>query len=110
MHRIETDPKHEPIGIQDHLNTFAYAFPRDFVSLPWRLRAVLSYEGVIQEDTIRPRRETFLEQLRELRPSPTQGTRGRLRWNTSCHPKLFRGGAPETAWEAVMALFSPSRD
>jgi hypothetical protein len=108
MHRVETDPNYESTGIQEHLDTFAYAFPQDFVSPPQRLRAVLSYEGKIKEDKIQPRRVTFQTQLRKLRPSPTPTQGTWLRWNTSCHPNLFQKGAPETAWEAVMALFSPS--
>ena len=102
MHRVETDPAHEPI--QKHLNTFASTFPQDFVSLPRRLHAVLSCEGKIQADTIRSRRETFRAQLRELRPSLVQG--GRLEWNASSHSDLFQRGDPETAWQAVVALFS----
>jgi len=100
VHRVETDPAHEPV--QEHLNTFASTFPQDFVSLPRRLRAVLSYGGVITEDTIRPRRETFQAQLRQLRPS----LGGKLEWNASSHPGLFQPGHPETAWGAVVALFS----
>ena len=100
MHRVETDPYYE--SIQQHLNTFAHTFPQDFVCLPQRLHAVLSYEGVIPEDTIRPRRATFQAQLRGLRPS----LGGRLRWNASSHPALFEPGDPETAWQVVVALFS----
>ena len=103
MHRVETDPAHEPI--QEHLNTFASTFPRGFVSLPQRLRAVLSYEGIIQEDAIRSRRETFQAQLRGLRPS----LGGKLKWNASSHPDLFQPGRPETAWRAVVALFLSDR-
>ena len=99
MHRVETDPDHEPI--QQHLNTFASTFPEDFVSLPERLRAVLSYEGIIQEDAVRSRRETFQAQLRGLRPSL-----GKLKWNASSHPDLFQSGRPETAWRAVVELFA----
>ena len=104
MHRIETDPSYE--SIQRHLNTFAYTFPQDFVSLPQRIHAVLSYEGKIQEDTIRPRRETFQAQLHGLRPS----LGGKLNWNASSHPDLFQRGDPEAAWNAVVALFSLDRN
>ena len=100
MHRVETDPFYE--SIQQHLNTFAYTFPQDFISLPQRLHAVLSYEGVIPEGTIRSRTATFQAQLRGLRPS----LGGKLKWNTSTHPKLFHPGDSETAWQAVVALFS----
>lgn len=104
VHRIETDPSYEPM--QKHLDTFAYTFPLDFVSFPQRLQAVLSYEGVIAEDTIRSRRETFQGQLHRLRPS--RG--GKLKWRASSHPDLFLPGdtASETAWQAVVALFSPA--
>ena len=103
MHRVETDPCHE--SIQRHLDTFAYTFPRGFVSLPQRLCAVLSYEGIIQEDAIRPRREKFQAQLRELHPS----LGGKLKWNASSHPDFFQPGRPETAWRAVVALFLSDR-
>lgn len=101
MHRVETDPDNEPI--RKHLNTFAHTFPQRFVSLPWRLHTVFSYEGVILEDTIRDREEKFRKQLRTLPPSPG----GKL-WVPSFHPDLFQGGNPETAWRAVVALFSHS--
>jgi len=100
MHRVETDPDNE--SIQRHLNTFAYTFPQDFVSLPKRLHAVLSYEGEIPEDTIRIRKEKLLRQLYTLLPS----LGGRLEWVASSHPKLFQAGDPETAWRAVVELFS----
>ena len=103
MHRVETDPCNE--SIQKHLNTFAYTFPQDFSSLPKRLHAVLSYEGVISEDTIRLRKEKFQTQLYAL--SPTLG--GRLRWVASSHPELFQAGSPETAWHAVVALFTSTQ-
>ena len=99
MHRVETDLHYEPI--QRYLNTFASTFPEDFVSLPRRLHGILSYEGNIQEDTIRPRRETFQAQLRGLRPS--RG--GKLEWNATFHSDLFQRGDPETAWNAVVELF-----
>ena len=100
MHRVETDPAYEPI--QRHLNTFAYTFPEDFVPLPQRLHVVLSYAGKIREDMVLPRMETFYAQLRGLRPS----LGGKLKWNASAHPDLFRRGDPETAWNAVVELFA----
>ena len=101
MHRVETDPAHE--SIQRYLNTFAYTFPEDFVSLPQRLHAVLSYAGEVQGDTIISHRETFQAQLRGLCPSLVQG--GRLEWNATFHSDLFQRGDPETAWNAVVELF-----
>jgi len=102
MQRVETDPYNE--SIQQHLNTLAYTFPQDFVSFPKRLHAILSYEGVIPEDTIQFRRKTFQAQLRTLRPS----VGGKQKWDASFHPDLFRAGDPETAWRAVVALFTHS--
>jgi hypothetical protein len=106
MHRVETDPAHE--RIQEHLNSFAHAFPPGFIHLPERVHVVLSYEGRTREDRIIRHRERMLAHLDALHPSRTRG--GQLRWRTSCHPDLFRHGAPETAWEAVKALFPPPRD
>ncbi|KAF8557845.1 hypothetical protein OG21DRAFT_1601377 [Imleria badia] len=105
MHRIEADPRYESTTIQDHLNTFAYAFPQNFVSLPGRVHAVLSYEGIISEDRIQPRRVKFQEQLDNVRSSRCQGL-GTLTWVTSSHPDLFKAGDSETAWRAVVELFS----
>ncbi|KAF8120423.1 hypothetical protein EV363DRAFT_1371167 [Boletus edulis] len=102
MHRVETDPRYE--SVQQHLNTFAHTFPNDFVPFPQRLHTVFSYEGVIPDHTIQPRRERFEAQLRTLRPSL-----GQLKWDTSFHPALFRQGDPETAWQAVVALFTLSQ-
>ncbi|KAF8441318.1 hypothetical protein L210DRAFT_953422 [Boletus edulis BED1] len=98
MHRVETDPRYE--SVQQHLNAFAHAFPKDFVPFPQRLHAVFSYEGVIPHQTIQIRRETFETQLHALRPSI-----GQPKWVTSFHPALFRQGEPETAWQAVLELF-----
>ncbi|KAI9573233.1 hypothetical protein HD554DRAFT_1158442 [Boletus coccyginus] len=103
MQRVETDPYNE--SIQQHLNTFAYTFPQDFVPFPKRLHAVLSYEGVIPENTIRLRRKTFQAQLRTLRPC----LGGKHKWNASFHPDLFQAGDPETAWRTVVALFTHSQ-
>jgi len=103
VHRVETDPADEPTGIQEHLDSFAYAFPQGFIPLPQRLHAVLSYEGIIQGGTIQPRREKFQAQLCGLRRSLVQG--GRLEWNASFHPDLFQQGHPETAWKVVVELF-----
>ena len=101
MHRVESDPCNE--SIQQHLDTFAYAFPHDCAYLPQRLHAVLTHhEGRISDDTIQARREKFGTQLRTLRPS----VGGRLRWATSSHPDLLRGSDPEAAWKVVLALFS----
>jgi len=100
VHRVETDPSNE--SIQRHLNTFASTFPQDFVTLPRRLRAILSHEGIMREDMIQSRRGTFQAQLGELRPS----LGGKLEWNASSHPDLFQRGDSETAWKAVVALFS----
>ncbi|KAN0081620.1 hypothetical protein V8E55_009244 [Tylopilus felleus] len=98
IHRVETDPHNE--SIQEHLNAFAYTFPHDFVPLPRRVHAVLSYEGVIPEATIQLRMETLQAQLYELQASIG------ISWIASFHPNLFQSGDPETAWEAVVALFT----
>ena len=105
MHRVETDPYYE--SIQKHLNTFAFTFPQNFVPLPERVHAVLSYEGVISQDTIRPRWATFQAQLGGLCESWSHGRK--LRWDTSSHPDLFKAGDSETAWNAVVNLFSPTQ-
>ncbi|KAF8132014.1 hypothetical protein EV363DRAFT_1131149, partial [Boletus edulis] len=98
MHRVETDPQND--SIQQHLNSFACTFPKEFASPPKRLHAVFSYEGVIPDHTVQLRRDTFEAQLAALRPSL-----GRLKWDTSFHPNLFRHSDSETAWQAVIALF-----
>ena len=102
MHRVETDPAHEPI--REHLRSFALAFPQGFIPLPQRLHAVLtgSSDGLIQEAKITKHMKTLQAQLDAL-----PQTQGRLRWHTSCHPNLFKQNSSEAAWEAVMKLFSP---
>ena len=101
MHRIETHPADE--HIQKHLDAFANTFPPG-IPFPQRLRAVLSYEGRISDGRIQDRKAVFQEQLDALRPSWTRGDR--IRWMPSVHPDLFQRKHPETAWQAVVELFS----
>ncbi|KAH0828962.1 hypothetical protein J3R83DRAFT_2391 [Lanmaoa asiatica] len=103
--RVENNPSYESTTIQDYLNGFAYTFPQDFFALPCRLHGLLSYEGVLREDKIKSRMGTFQAQLDALRPSPLQGGR-RLKWHTSSYPSRFQQGDHESAWQAVVALFS----
>lgn len=100
VHRVETDPRYEPI--HPHLDAFAHSFPQGFPYFRWRVRAVLSYEGVLPTDKILTRKATLQEQLRGLPPS----LGGKPTWVTSLHPDIFRPGDPETVWQVVLALFS----
>jgi len=104
MHRVETDPEREPI--QPHLSTFAGTLPQSVVShvLPGRLHVVFSYEGKIAEEKIDRHRAVFRRQLGALGTSVIHGKV--LRWNTSISPNLFERDDSETAWKAVVTLFS----
>ncbi|KAH0829007.1 hypothetical protein J3R83DRAFT_2459 [Lanmaoa asiatica] len=100
--RVENDPARG--RIQAHLDCFAYTFPFDFFSPPQRLHGLLSYEGVLSEEKIKSRKEGFQEQLDRLRPSRFGGRR--LTWHTSSCPSRFQQDNRESAWQAVVELFS----
>ena len=96
MHRIETDPAHEPI--QNHLQEFT-GIPRISDSnLPLRLHIVISYDktsGNISEFKITEHESRLRTQMDSLIKS---------RWQPSIHRERFEG-EPEVAWRAVEELF-----
>ena len=97
MHRIETDPAHEPT-IQNYLQEFA-AIPRiSDGRLPLRLHIVMSYDkssGNISGSKITKHESTLRIQMDLLSKS---------RWQPSIHWERFEG-EPEVAWRAVEELF-----
>jgi len=97
MHRIETDPAHEPT-VQNYLKEFT-AIPRisdGHISL--RLHIVMSYDkssSIISDFKITKHESKLRGQMDSLSKS---------RWQPSIHQERFEG-EPEVAWRAVEELF-----
>ncbi|KAG8220497.1 hypothetical protein J3R82DRAFT_3197 [Butyriboletus roseoflavus] len=98
MHRVETDPAHEPM--RNHLKEFAGIIPQiGDGHLPQRAHIVISYDKTssnISESKITERRSKLCTEMASL---------GKFRWQPSIHQRLFQG-EPEVAWKAVEELFS----
>jgi len=97
MHRIETDPAHNPT-IQTYLKEFT-AIPQISAGrIPLRLHIVMSYDKSSSNfsDSRITKRESMLRvQMESLSKS---------RWQPSMHQERFEG-EPEVAWRAVEELF-----
>ena len=95
MHRIETDPAHEPID--NHLREFT-AIPRiSDGHLPLRLHIVISYDktsGNTSDSKITTHGSRLRTKMDLLNKS---------RWQSSMHRERFEG-EPEVAWRAVEEL------
>lgn len=98
MHRIETDPAHDPI--RGHLQEFIANYRVSDGHLPLRLHIVISYDktsGTISDAKIMDRESTLYIQKDLLKSSTGK-------WQPSIHQELFQG-EPEVAWRAVEELF-----
>lgn len=106
MARVETNPANKPTEVQDHLNTFARAFPQHVKDIPSRLLAVLSYESNMSQNKIDYHKEEFEKQVNALRASVFDGRQ--LAWRAAFHHDLFRDGsgdlASNIAWKVVEKL------
>ena len=97
MHRIETDPAHEPI--HNHLREFTAIPGISGGHLPLRLHIVLSYDKTssnISDSKIMERRSELFTRMESLEPIG--------KWQPSMNQELFHG-EPEVAWRAVEELF-----
>jgi len=97
MHRIETDPAHEPV-IQNYLKELTAISRISGGHLPLRLHIVMSYDkssSNISDSKITNHTSTLRDQMDSI---------NRSRWQPSIHQERFEG-EPEVAWRAVEELF-----